>query len=341
MGGINETVSLVDTMRGKVQDVSAPSLYMNIAVTGGTGFIGRHLASRLLADGHVVHSLSTGNTPIPATLQAYPSFHSWEGNVSDQTTLDSLISSVDTVFHLAGINHERGAKTFDRVHVHGTRQIVAAAEAASIDRIILTSYLRARPDCGSRYHETKWHAEELCRESTIPSCIVKPAAVYGPEDQFVTGLSRWLRTFPIIPTVGLREPPLAPVAVDDVVDVLIKFLQWDTDTTVALTGPTSLTMRKIVRIILTALNQRGVGIPAPVFFHRLSAPVLQRLFSPPLVTPAGVTMLAEGMVEPAPADVCDALPEGLEPTRPFDVQSVKAIASATERYALNDMQKPW
>jgi len=121
-----------------------------IAITGGTGFVGRHFAELLRARGHhaIVLSRRTG------------------GDVGDVDALTKAFASCDAVAHLAGINRELGDQTYRRVHVDGTRNVVEAARRAGLARIALLSFLRARPDCGSAYHESKSAAEEL---SAIPA----------------------------------------------------------------------------------------------------------------------------------------------------------------------------
>ncbi|WP_217180598.1 SDR family oxidoreductase [Streptomyces sp. AC495_CC817] len=122
---------------------------MRIAITGGSGFVGRNLARRL--DDAVVISRRTGV------------------DITDVDALAAAFRGCDAVAHCAGINRELGDQTFDRVHVEGTRAVVEAARRAGVTRIVMVSFLRARPDCGSGYHESKWAAEEIVRGSGSPT----------------------------------------------------------------------------------------------------------------------------------------------------------------------------
>lgn len=126
---------------------------MRVAITGGTGFVGRNLAERL--PDAVVVSRRTGVA------------------IDDVDALTAAFAGCDAVAHCAGINREIGDQTFQRVHVDGTRAVVEAARRAGVRRIVLVSFLRARPDCGSPYHESKWEAEEIVRASGIPHTILK------------------------------------------------------------------------------------------------------------------------------------------------------------------------
>jgi uncharacterized protein YbjT (DUF2867 family) len=141
---------------------------MKVAVTGGSGFVGSHLASRLTADGVGVVSIARGVRPGAGVLHAA---------IDDVDALANAFAGCDAVAHLAGINRELGAQTYARVHVDGTRAVIAAAKRAGVRKIVLLSFLRARPGCGSPYHESKWEAEELVRQSGLDYTIVKAGMI--------------------------------------------------------------------------------------------------------------------------------------------------------------------
>src|SRR5688572_3109148 len=118
---------------------------MKIAITGGTGFVGRNLAAQLLDGGHEVVVVSRGV------------------DRRDPAKLAEAFAGCDGVAHCAGINREIGAQTYQRVHVEGTTNVVNAAKRAGVPRLAMVSFIRARPNCGSGYHESKFAAEEIVR----------------------------------------------------------------------------------------------------------------------------------------------------------------------------------
>src|SRR5882672_5509595 len=192
---------------------------MKIAITGGTGFIGRHLAERLLADGHQVVLIArkerAGETTFAAARARFRA-----NDLSDPRALAEAFAGCEAVAHCAGINREIGKQTFRRVHIEGTRHIVQAAKIAGVKRIALMSFLRARPNCGSKYHESKWLAERIVRESGLDYTIIRAGVVYGLGDHMLDHLSHALHTFPLFALVGLREKQIQPLAIDDLVNVL-------------------------------------------------------------------------------------------------------------------------
>ena len=125
------------------------------------------------------------------------------------------------VIHCAGINLERGSQTYGRVHVRGTETVVRAARSAGVPRIALVSFLRARPACGSAYHESKWAAEEIVRGSGLSYTVVKAGVIYGKGDHMLDHLSRALNSFAVFLLVGFgSRRALRPVAVADVARIL-------------------------------------------------------------------------------------------------------------------------
>jgi NADH dehydrogenase len=152
---------------------------MRIAVTGGSGFVGGHLAVRLAALGHDVVVVARGVDQRPRAREtaATPNVTVVPGSVTDEAALARAFAGCDAVAHCAGVNREVGTQTYDAVHVAGTRNVVAAAEAAGVRRLVLMSFLRARPACGSAYHESKWAAEELVRGSGLQWTVLKPGMV--------------------------------------------------------------------------------------------------------------------------------------------------------------------
>ena len=88
--------------------------------------------------------------------------------------------------HCAGINREIGDQTFQRVHVEGTRASSRPRERAGVRRIVMLSFLRARPDGPRRTTETKWAAEELVRHSGLDHTILKAGMIYGRGDHMST-----------------------------------------------------------------------------------------------------------------------------------------------------------
>ena len=97
---------------------------MKIAITGGTGFIGRHLAMRLAGEGIEVVLLARKDR---GELNR-PGISFIASDLSDPAILRQAFAGCDAVAHCAGINREIGQQTYDRVHIEATRNVVEAAK---------------------------------------------------------------------------------------------------------------------------------------------------------------------------------------------------------------------
>src|SRR5262249_11329210 len=210
-----------------------------------------------------------------------------------------------------------GAQTYQRVHVQGTQSVVGAARRARVGKIVMLSFLRARPNCRSGYHESKWAAEELVRHSGIPFTILKAGVIYGKGDHMLDHLSHAFHTFPVFALVGFRDRMVRPLAVEDLVRILeASLVQKSLDgLTVPVLGPEELTLTDAVKRVARTVNKRAFFFPAPVAFHYLMAWLLEKSMRIPLVSLAQVRILSEGITQfPFPLD---QLPEDLLPTMRF------------------------
>lgn len=317
---------------------------MKIAITGGTGFVGWHLAERLLNDEHevVIISRSGKLEKAPAIQKAR---EKWSGHLacfasdlSDAAVLTEAFRDCDAVAHCAGINREIGPQTFQRIHVEGTRHVVEAARGAGVRRIALMSFLRARPDCGSPYHESKWAAEDIVLNSGLDYTIVKAGMIYGRGDHMLDHLSHAFFTLPLLATVGFREKAIRPLAIDDLVRVLTAALVEARlpNKTIAITGAEQLLLSEAARRVADAIGRRAWIFPAPIVFHRVLAQVCEWTMKIPLVAKAQVKILVEGVVEAATP--CDRLPDDLLPVRRFTFEQIRAGLPAPGPFGLHDLR---
>ena len=118
----------------------------------------------------------------------------------------------DAVINLVGIIREFPSRgiTFERLHVQATANMLEATRKAGIRRYLQMSALGTRPDAVSRYHQTKFRAEELVRSSGLDVTILRPSLIYGPKDAFINMLAGQLRLAPC--HAGHRERHVSPAA---------------------------------------------------------------------------------------------------------------------------------
>jgi NADH dehydrogenase len=216
--------------------------------------------------------------------------------------------------------------------------VVEAARRAGVHRIALMSFLRARPDCGSAYHESKWTAEEIVRNSGLDYTVIKAGMVYGAGDHMLDHLSHAFYTLPLLATVGFRGKPIRPLAIDDLVHVLRAALVDGRlpKKTVALTGAEELLLSEAARRVASLLGRRVWIFPAPIFFHRVLALICELTMKVPLVAKAQVQILVEGVV--AAATKCDPLPADLLPRQQFTPEQIRKGLPEPGPFGIRDLR---
>lgn len=311
---------------------------MKIAIIGGTGFVGRHLARALTAGGHEVVLIARGSDHRDESIRKLPGTQFMPIDTSKDSALATAFAGCAGVAHCAGINREIGEQTYRRVHIQGTTKVVRAAQRAGVKKILFLSFLRARPNCGSGYHESKWQAEEIVRNSGLDYTVFKAGVIYGRGDHMLDHISHALQTFPIFALVGMKDTRIRPLAVEDLVRVMEASLVEGklSRQTVPIIGPEEMGLSEAVRRVAAVMGKHPLYVRAPIFFHRMLGFILERIMAVPLVSLAQVRILSEGIVEPLPP--CEPLPTDLMPLTPFNESQIQQGLPEAGRFGLKDLR---
>ena len=162
-----------------------------ILVTGGTGFVGRNIVRLLVVKGQKVRCLVRESSPRNVLDGLDVEFCT--GDILVPGTLKEALQDIDTVIHLVGIIKEIKGSTFERIHSEGTKNILEAARNAEVKKYIHMSALGTRPGGISRYHKTKWLAEEAVRNSGLKYVILRPPIICGADDEFVNMFAKMIK----------------------------------------------------------------------------------------------------------------------------------------------------
>jgi uncharacterized protein YbjT (DUF2867 family) len=238
---------------------------MKLAITGGTGFVGRHLITLALAKKHEVRALArTPQTPIAGV--------EWiEGAIDPARNLDRLVDGVEAVIHVAGATNAFDRAAFAACNVDGTAAVLAAAQAAGVTRFVHVSSLAAREPALSDYGWSKAESERRVESSGLEWAIVRPPAVYGPGDREMLELFRMAaRGFLVLPPEGR----ISLIEVGDLGRLLLacvrqsgprKIYEVD-DGTVG-----GLTHRELARALGEAVGRRVIALRTPeILLHGVS-----------------------------------------------------------------------
>lgn len=167
-------------------------------VTGATGFLGWHVAHALLRRGFRVKALHRPTSKL-RELDAEPVI----GDLRDPSSLQRAVNNCDLVFHVAADYRlwSRNPSEMYQSNVEGTRNLLDAAHAAGVERIVYTSTVgcigvppgdigdETKPvtidDMAGHYKRSKWLAEQVALEKAsagVPVVIVNPTAPMGDHD---------------------------------------------------------------------------------------------------------------------------------------------------------------
>ena len=252
---------------------------MKLLVTGGTGFIGSHLAEAGRRLGAEVVALGLTERPeerANAELLARQGVEILPGSITDGELCERAMRGATHVFHLAVAMREggKGDEFFESINLDGTRRLLAAAGHGRVQRFVYCSTIgiyghRApgittedsplRP--GNIYERTKVAAERLVRDlapaGSVPFTILRPADVYGPRDQRLLKLFKGVSAgrFPLFGDGAGRRHM---VYVDDVTAAF--FRACDRPEAVGegmiVAGPRTCTLRELVEEV-----RRAAGVP--------------------------------------------------------------------------------
>ncbi len=164
------------------------------AVTGATGFVGKHLINELIAQGFQVNALTRRPRPEkekPKKEKPEKEKINWiSGDLDNRQALGELVKNTDVVFHLAGLVKARSKHDFNHINSHAVKTLVdvihqSATKPHAKPHFILLSSLAARERKLSAYAESKRKGEEILTEHAgdMPWTILRPPGVYGPEDK--------------------------------------------------------------------------------------------------------------------------------------------------------------
>jgi len=229
-----------------------------ILVTGGTGFVGRHLVEQLIASGRQVRillrpSIKTPNLPKGKAVEAAVC------SLQDERGLRAAMRGVDVVIHLAGTERYSSRAELQNVDIHGTQHLAAAAAQSNVRRFLFLSHLGAESASAYPVFKAKALAEKAIVNTDIPYTILRSAVIFGPGDQFTTSLARLLRLSPgmlLIPGDG--GTLLQPIWIHDVVSCLMVAMENEqfANQTISIAGLETLTFLEVVEQIMSSAGIR-------------------------------------------------------------------------------------
>jgi nucleoside-diphosphate-sugar epimerase len=253
---------------------------MNILITGATGFVGSHVAERLLADGHKVRALVRGSSDLK-WLRGLD-IETVKGNMLDPSSLKDAMQGIEAIVHIAGVTASNTKQGFIEGNITATRGLLEAAKlyapnlqrfihissqtagGPSPENILRTEDMPPRPL--TTYGKSKLGAEQAVMEyyDVFPGTILRLPVIYGPRDSavhtFFQAISRGIK-----PLIGFSDKYVNLLHVSDIAESISLALSNDVSKNrlYNVGAPDHKNWRELSDITARIMGKRGFFVNVP------------------------------------------------------------------------------
>jgi uncharacterized protein YbjT (DUF2867 family) len=277
--------------------------HQQVALIGGSGFIGSHLVNALVDLGHTVR-VATRRRANASHLTLLP-IDVIECDAHDPVQLAGFVEQADAVVNLVGILQGRRGEPygpeFAKAHVELPRKIAAACEAKGVRRLLHMSAIGADSEGPSMYLRSRGDGEKIIRDSGLDWTIFRSSVVFGPEDNLLNQFAFLERMFPVIP-LACADAQFQPVFVGDVAKAIVNVLDLDAANgmTYELAGPHVYTLAELVRFSGAAIGKHARIVKLPESLGRLQAMTMEMAPGDPVISRDNLDSMKTPSIASAP-----------------------------------------
>ncbi|NBT75382.1 MAG: complex I NDUFA9 subunit family protein [Betaproteobacteria bacterium] len=285
---------------------------VDVAILGGSGFIGQALAASL------VKNLPTGRLAVRVITRArekcrdlwsLPGIEVVEVDTRQEPALAEALTGAQAVVNLVGVLHSRPGRPwgpeFDEAHVKLPSRLARCMTSLGIRRLIHISALGVSDHAPSMYLRSKAAGEAALRGTiNLDLTVLRPSVVFGPKDQFLNLFARLQRFLPVVP-LATPHARFQPIYVNDLVTAIGACLHKPSTAGRVLecVGPDVLSLYEIVHWAGEYSGHPRPILPLPDGVSWLQALVMEHLPGPPLLSrdnlaSATVPNVASGPMDP-------------------------------------------
>lgn len=235
-----------------------------VTLIGGNGFLGRHVAEKLLERGARLR-IAARHPEKAFRLKPLANLGQLQFarcNVKDKASIAACVAGSDAVAYLVGTFEG----DLEAVQAKGAGFAAAAAKETGAASFVYVSAIGANPqDEQSGYAQTKGEGEQLALKAFPKATILRPSLMFGEDDDFINMFAGLISMFPALP-VFAPDSKLQPLWVDDAAEAVAKALA-DPGThggkTYELGGPDVITMEELYAKIAASQQRKRTLIPMP------------------------------------------------------------------------------
>jgi uncharacterized protein YbjT (DUF2867 family) len=261
-----------------------------ILVTGGAGFCGSRIVTLLASEGVSTRALVRRPDQARGRLPAQ-GVEIVTGDTTDPESLEGAVAGVETIIHTAFITADRKqgpGVNYQATNVGGTANLVTAARAAGVRRIVVLGGLGTKSDKPGSYMQGRFQADQAVKQSGLAWSILGPSIQFGKGSAFFNGLANLIRTTPVIvPMIGNGKRQFQPILVDDVARCIIKMARepeaYD-GRTIEVGGPEYFTYAEILDMLMRTMHKRRIKVPGPLPLVKLGAAMMEVVMPNPPIT---------------------------------------------------------
>ena len=272
----------------------------NIAVFGGSGFLGRAIVRQLVAAGMTARVAVRHPETMMAPDTTARGGHALSvyADVADETSVARALDGCDAAVNAVGLYVERRTEAFREVHERGAMHLARQSARAGVKALVHISGIGADLNSQSSYVRSRARGELLATEAFPGTTILRPSVLFGPGDKFLNTLIAMARRSPVLALFGAGDTRLQPVYVGDVGEAVLRVLTTPSSQgkIYELGGPQIYRYRALIELVLKEAGRSRILLPLPFFAWDALARLLMLLPNPPLTTDVVTLMKRDNVV---------------------------------------------
>ena len=269
---------------------------MKIAVTGAFSYSGKYITKRLLDRGEEVITLTNhpSRDPFHGKVKAYPLDF-------DEANMTNSLQGVEVLVNTYWVRFDKGKNTQPRA-VENTRELVNAARAAGVKRIVHISIANPSADSHLPYYWGKAANEKAVMESGLSYAILRPTVLVGKEDILINNIAYLLRRLPVFFIPGDGSYGIQPIYIEDLADLAVEGVYSKENYVIDAVGPDRYTFKDLVKVIGDKIGAKRPVISIPPRLALFAVQFLSVFVKDVMLTPEEVDgLMANLLVSDEPA----------------------------------------